>query len=96
MHDIPLRRGILLLNLVEQYPAQLAQGVLERWAGPWYANDAAAFVRDLAYLKELGFLEEEEQRVGGHRTLWYRLTATGLDIAHRVTTHPGIRIEAGK
>lgn len=96
MLDIPLRRGILLLNLVQQYPNSLAQGVIEQMSGGWYAGDAAAFVRDLHYLEELGFIEKKEQLVGSRQTLWYRLTATGLDIAHRVTSHPGIRIEAGK
>ncbi len=87
-----LRRGLILLTLLEQYPGSLARAILERNMGPaYYGRDAERdFDRDMAYLEDSGYIEHERQSFGAHVLEAVKVTPKGIDVAERSVEDPGV------
>ena len=89
-----LRRGLILLVLLEQYPHQLARSILERHMEPAYHGQEVdrEFFRDLAYLEDSGYIERSQSRFGGRSVESFKITPKGIDVAERSVEDPGVEL----
>lgn len=90
-----LRRGLVLHTLYKQYPLALADAALEASVLPAFHDDRTAYLRDRAYLADLGLIVQDGMKVAGRRLETWKLTAAGVDVVEGSTTLPGVNIGKG-
>lgn len=90
--NAPINRGLILLHLRDQYPMELAEVMLERSIGAFYAQDPAELGRDMAYLEQKKLIQRTAKTLGGRTIRTCVLTPAGMDVASKHTTVVGVEI----
>ena len=88
-------RKIILSNLNMMYPSGMQMDSLYRTVLPVnLAYDEGLFEKDICYLKEKGYIEFVDDRIGGlpFKKKVVKLTAEGKEIADRTQTDKALEI----
>lgn len=89
-----LRRGLILQTLHRNYPHPMARVLMGSQVKLFYPGEEAELVRDIAYLRDRGYLEEGSAPAGGRAVPTLSITTSGVDLVERTSDEdPGVVFE---